>query len=171
MTHVPKWLIAASFMLNLALGGYLVGDIIRGHGAVQTEPADGRGALPIPRERLSADERGHIRRVLRSAFDSASGERSARRQAERSFIAALSAEPFDEDAARARLAALRRADAALRDHISARILDDLGSMSPAQRAEIGRILARYPDRRRGRADAPPRAPISLPADAGSPDPR
>ncbi len=167
MTSVPAWLIAASFMLNLALGGFIAGNLLRGQMSSQASPGQGTAGIGRPGELLSPADRQEVRRLLRDATEAASGELSQRRQAERRLVQALSGEPFDEAGARAAFTEVREADAALRDRIGTEVLTGLSGMSPQQRRIVGLILSRAGERERrrpGRSEGPGRPGLPDPGE-------
>lgn len=151
MSALPKWVMPAalgvSLLVNLALGGYVAGAMLRadkpGPGAGNDRP---RFERPADMPELSRGDRREVRQLMRQGFEAAGDEIAARREAELRFAEVLKAEPFDRAAADQALQALREADVLLRDRIGEEMLSGLDEMSSDQRAWVAWIMS---DRRDG----------------------
>lgn len=148
-----RWLIAAlvvSILVNLALGGFVVGQMTR-----DFAPMPGLSMIGVARlvRFLEGDRR---REVVGDLWERRQGVRQslrAIRGAQRDIAAALTAEPFDE-------AALREALEAFRDRLASsqasshEMLATVASrLTPEERGRLARSLSR-PERHRGAG--PPR---------------
>lgn len=169
MSTRPGWampaLLGASLLLNLALGGYVAGALLRGdHSA---PPPSDRERPPIERPEgipeLSREDRREVRRVMRQGLEAASAELATRRAAEQHFAEVLRADPFDRAAAAQALQALRDADASLRARLDSEVVGSIDGLSADQRAWVAWIVSgpreSSPARRRNGdrpEDSPPR---------------
>ena len=158
MSALPRWVMPAalgvSLLVNLALGGYVAGALLRGD-----KPNAGGGSdrprfeRPADMPELSRDDRRAVRELMRQGFEAAGDELAARRAAERRFADVLKAEPFDRAAADEALQALREADVLLRDRIGEEMLGGLDELSSDQRAWVAWIMSDRRDGPRGRRGA------------------
>ncbi len=169
MSVIPKWVMPAalgvSLLVNLALGGYVTGALLRpdkpGPGAVSDRP---RFEKPTDVPELSREDRRAVRQFMRQGFDAAGDELASRRAAEQRFAEVLKADPFDLAGAEDALQALRDADARLRDRIGEEMLAGLGDLSSDQRAWVAWIMSDGRDRPRGRRGEADRRPEGKPGD-------
>ncbi|HEX7037659.1 MAG TPA: periplasmic heavy metal sensor [Pseudomonadales bacterium] len=129
-----KWLIAllvASLAVNLALGGFLVGQMTRPERPVMLDPS--LSLFRVVRE-LPDARRDELRPTLRAHFRELRGDIRKLRAAQRGIETALTEEPFRPDALGAALTAFRSAmlDSQQRNH---RLLVDVaGAMTADERA-------------------------------------
>ncbi|MFN3313375.1 MAG: periplasmic heavy metal sensor [Hyphomonas sp.] len=169
MSALPKWVMPAalgvSLLVNLALGGYVAGAMLRGDkpgpGAGNDRP---RFERPADMPELSREDRREVRQLMRQGFEAAGDELAARQEAERRFAEVLKAEPFDLAAAEDALQGLRDADVRLRDRIGEDVLGGLDELNADQRAWVAWILSDRRDGPRGRRGESGRRPEGKPGD-------
>lgn len=164
MSGLPNWLVPAalgvSLIVNLGLGGYVAGQHLRPEPPKLERPHGPQGPeRPDSRPDISREDRREVRQLMRQAFEAASTELEARRDAERQLATVLAAEPFDRAAAEAAMYELREADTRLRDRIGAEVIGGLDGLSSEQRAWVAHILSgprddRGRNRRKDDGEAP-----------------
>ena len=149
-----RWLIAAlvvSILVNLALGGFVVGRMTR-----DFAPMPGLHSMIGVARLVRFLEEDRRREVVADLWDRRQAVRQslrAIRGAQRDIAAALTAEPFDEAALREALAAFRgrlESSQAGSHEMLARVASRL---TPEERGRLARSLSR-PERHRGAG--PPR---------------
>jgi uncharacterized membrane protein len=144
----PFWLTLSVFG-NLVLIGLLAGIFLNG----PPHKGPGRGHdKGQPRIELSDTEREGVRELMRESFEAGREAMGVRREAERELAAVLSAESYDDAAARAALARLREADRVARETIGNHMFDGLADLSPAQRAMVSRIMSGNMEKRGHRGE-------------------
>ena len=153
MNDTPKrrfpFLLTASVLGNLVLIGLVAGIFLRS----SPRPPPGPGGMPGgPGFELSQHERDVVRRLLRDSVAEGRSQIEAGREAERKFVEILTAEPYDETAARAALAELRAADGTARDTVANRMLDGMDEVSAEQRGLVAKLMANNLDKRMQRHD-------------------
>ncbi|PKP81820.1 MAG: hypothetical protein CVT79_08690 [Alphaproteobacteria bacterium HGW-Alphaproteobacteria-18] len=146
MSRVPNWLTPAalgvSLLVNLALGGYVAGQHLRGDPPGQARGDDRpRFERPDGMPEISRDDRREVRALMRQGFGSAEAELAARREAEQRFAQVLAADTFDRQAAEVALRELRDADVMLRDRIGLEVLGGISELTPEQRAWVAWMLS------------------------------
>lgn len=169
MSALPKWVMPAalglSLLVNLALGGYIAGALLRadkaGPGAGSDRP---RFERPVDMPELSREDRRAVRQLMRQGFEAAGDELAARRAAEQRFAEVLKAEPFDLAAAEVALQGLRDADVRLRDRIGGEVLGGMDGLNADQRAWVSWILSDRRDGPRARRGDSARGPGREPRD-------
>jgi uncharacterized membrane protein len=161
----PFWL-TLSVLGNLVLVGLLAGIFLKGppgHGPGRD------GGKPIPGIELTEAEREGVRQLMRESFEAGRDAMAVRREAERELAAVLSAEVYDDAAARAALTRLRETDRIARETVGNHMFDGLAELSPPQRALVSKIMSgnmekrgkrgerleKWRERRDERKDAPP----------------
>ncbi|MFN7055820.1 periplasmic heavy metal sensor [Hyphomonas sp.] len=156
MSAMPRWVLpaglAASLLLNLALGGFIAGAHLRPDGPPPPKAGEDRpmGERPAELPELSREDRREVRMLMRAAFETAEAELEARRAAERRLAEVIGSQPFDRQAADDAFDALRAADERLRQRIGAGLIDGLDALNADQRAWVAHILADRRDGHRGR---------------------
>jgi hypothetical protein len=142
MTDAPKrrfpFLLTVSVLGNLVLIGLLAGIFLK---SPPPRPPGPGGMMGGPGAELSQDERGAVRQLLRDSLAEGRPQVEAARQAERKFVKILTAEPYDEAAARAALDELRAADRLARETVSNRMLDGMDELSAEQRGLVANMMA------------------------------
>jgi len=167
MSALPKWvmpaLLGVSLLVNLALGGYVVGALLR---ADKPGPGSDRPRFERPADipELSREDRREVRHLMRRGFEAAGDELAARRAAEQRFADVLKADPFDLAGAEEALQDLRDADVRLRDRIGEEMLGGLGDLSSDQRAWVAWIMSDRRDGPRGRRGESRPGPDPKPGD-------
>lgn len=140
-----RWLIAGSLLLNLLLGGVILGHMLHPRHP-QPQPAAAMQALPET-QRTALEAR---LRDLRMDFEA---EREQMRLARERSLALLTAEPFDSNAYRAQL----QEGMNLRNEHQRQMQDNLVALaeglSPEERNALAETLRRPPPHRHG---PPPR---------------
>lgn len=133
----PFWL-TLSVLGNLVLLGLIAGIFLKSPPKRDFGPFGGPGR---PGMELSQEDRKAVRELLRDSLETGRAQIEAGRKAERHFVDVLTAEPFDEAAARAALQELRAADRLARDTVANNMLDGLSELSPEQRALVAKLMA------------------------------
>ena len=149
----------ASLALNLFLVGAVAGGLVVGHRVRGGEHSAGlRAPPPVWRagEVLSEDQAQAYRAALRGEGRAAREAMRAARTARLDAWRSLEAQPFDPQAAKARLAEIRGQEADARGQIENRIVDFAAGLSPADRAALAKGLTaqRREDRGPPRRDDP-----------------
>lgn len=153
MSDVPKrrfpfWL-TLSVLGNLILLGLVAGIFLKAPPQRDHRPGGGPG---MPGIELSQEDREAVRDLLRESFQKGRPQIEAGRQAERRFVAVLTADPYDEAAVRQALSELRDADRLARDAVANNMLEGLGEMSPEQRALVAKLMSNNLDQRSKRQE-------------------
>lgn len=147
MSARPGWLmpaaLGASLLLNLALGGYVVGAHLKAEPPRPERPAEPRGEPQRPEgmPEVSREQRREVRHLMRHGFEAAKPEFEARHEAEKRLIEVLRTDPFNREAAEAALRVLRDADATLRDRIGMEVISGMTELDSDQRAWVAYILS------------------------------
>lgn len=161
--------LSASLALNVFLIGAGAGFVLSHHGP----PPFGAGphGLRAAAGRLSAQDREGLRRVLRAQAAQNAPAIAAARADAHAVADLLRRTPFDEAAARARLAAARAEEAGARERVETALLDYAASLAPEERAQLADIFEHGPRRPpppfgwfHGGPDAPPPGPPAAPSD-------
>jgi uncharacterized membrane protein len=137
------FLLTISVLTNLVLLGLIAGVLYK----ARPEPPPPAGERPG--FELSREDRDAVRQLMRASFEAGRESLEARHAAERHLVEVLSAEPYDEAAARVALAELREADEASRDIVARHMLDGMGDLSSEQRGLVARLMAGNLERRGG----------------------
>jgi uncharacterized membrane protein len=139
-----RWALVASLGLNLVFVGLIAGALVKGP---PPPPAPGISqyarALPEPYRR-------ELGRGLRSSRSDWSGMRAAWRGRRAALADSLTAEPFDLAAVAALLDEERRLAGELATRGADLLLDEIGRMSPDERAAFAAALTEHRHGRDGR---------------------
>ncbi len=136
-----------SVLINLVLVGLIAGVLYK----ARPDPGQPRGD-DRPGQDLSREDRDTVRQLMRASFEAGRESLEARHAAERRLVEMLSAEPYDEAAARAALADLLKADEISRDIVANRMFDGMSELTPEQRGLVARLMSGNLERRGGRHD-------------------
>ncbi|MBY9067314.1 periplasmic heavy metal sensor [Hyphomonas sp. WL0036] len=146
MSRLPNWLTPAalgvSLLVNLGLGGYVIGQHLRPEPPAKERPhRKPEFERPEGIPELSREDRRQVRQLMRQGFGAAQVELAERREAEKHFASVLMADPYDRMAAEVALRELRDADVRLRDRIGLEVLGGVDQLRPDQRAWVAWILS------------------------------
>ncbi|MFN7163706.1 MAG: periplasmic heavy metal sensor [Hyphomonas sp.] len=144
----PFWL-TLSVLANLVLVGLLAGIFLNGPPKPEPGRDHGRGGPVIE---LTDAEREGVRQLMRESFEAGRDAMNVRREAELELANVLSAEAYDDAAARAALARLREADRVARETVGNYMFDGLSELSPAQRTLVSKIMSGNMEKRGRRGD-------------------
>jgi uncharacterized membrane protein len=136
-----RWLVVAlvvSLAMNLAVGGLMLGHVLRG--PPSWRPGDPEGG---PAHRLMRLLPPEARDTVRQSFKEAGPEIRARakalRQARDGVRDAIMAEPFDRARLDAAFADMRARSDALQTAVQAAIADGVSKLPPEARRKVGQI--------------------------------
>ena len=141
------FLLTLSVLTNLVLVGLIAGVLYK----ARPEPAPPRGD-DRPGHELSREDRDSVRQLMRASFEAGRESLLARHAAERRLVEILSADPYDEAAARAALVELRKADEVSRDIVANSMFDGMGDLTAEQRGLVARLMSGNMERRGGRRE-------------------
>lgn len=151
-----SWLLAAlaaSVVINLVLGGYLLGRMSTGRPPGNVDPM--LSGLHMVRA-LPEARRNELRPLLRASFRDMRPELRRMWRAQRRVDAALGAEPFAAAELEAALAEFRGALVATQQASHQAIVELASVLTPAERQLLREAMARPSPRHHHRGDGPPR---------------
>lgn len=136
--------LVASVALNLFVIGAVVGGVVVGHRVREVAQVRDGARQPLWRaaDGLSPEHQRAYRQLLQAEAGGVGGQMRQARQARREAWSGLTAQPLDGPAISRRLAEARALEMTARAGVEDRIVAFAATLSPAERAELAKGLAR-----------------------------